>query len=149
MADDIDQRPRVALDTNTLLQAIPTKSRFRPIIEAFEQNRFVLILSNEILLEYEDVLKKLGGARAWPAFQDLLAALPNNSVLVSPSYRWQAIRRDSDDDKFVDAAVAGDAEWIVTEDSDFDDLAADTRLLVRSLDPRDFIDLLRRHGCGE
>jgi predicted nucleic acid-binding protein len=43
MADDLDQRPRVVLDTNVLLQAIPTKSRFRPIIEAFEQNRFVLI----------------------------------------------------------------------------------------------------------
>src|SRR5271157_6121833 len=62
---------------------------------------------------------------------------------------WQAIRRDPDDDKFVDAAVAGNAEWIVTEDSDFDDLVADTRLLVRALNPRDFIDLLRRHGCGE
>ncbi|MGZ6055307.1 MAG: PIN domain-containing protein, partial [Isosphaeraceae bacterium] len=59
---------------------------------------------------------------------------------------WQAIRRDPDDDKFVDAAVAGNAEWIVTEDSDFDDLVADTRLLVRALNPRDFIDLLRRHG---
>ena len=145
MADDLDQRPRVVLDTNTLLQAIPMKSRFRPIIEAFEQNRFVLILSNEILLEYEEVLKKLV-CRSWPAFRALLAALPNNSILVSPSYHWQAIRRDPDDDKFVDAAVAGNAEWIVTEDSDFDDLAADTRLLVRPLDPRDFIDLLRRHG---
>ena len=53
MADDLDQRPRVVLDTNVLPQAIPTKSRFRLIIEAFEQNLFVLILSNEILLEYE------------------------------------------------------------------------------------------------
>ncbi len=146
MADDPNHRPRVVLDTNTLLQAIPTKSRFRTIIEAFEQNLFVLIVSNEIHLEYEEVLKKLGGPRAWPAFQDLLAALPNSTVLVSPSYRWQAIRRDPDDDKFVDAAVAGDTEWIVTEDSDFDDLAGDTRLLVRPLDPRDFIELLRRHG---
>ena len=106
----------------------------------------MLILSNEILLEYEEVLKKLGGARAWPAFRALLAALPNNSIPVSPSYHWQAIRRDPDDDKFVDAAVAGNAEWIVTEDSDFDELVADTRLLVRPIDPRDFIDLLRRHG---
>lgn len=146
MADDLDQRPRVVLDTNTLLQAIPTKSRFRPIIEAFEQNLFVLILSNEILLEYEEVLKILGGVRAWPAFQTLLAAQPNNLILVSPCYRWHAIRRDPGDDKFVDAAVAGDAEWIVTEDSHCDDLAADTGLVVRSLDPGDFIDLLRRHG---
>jgi uncharacterized protein len=122
------------------------RAGFRPIIEAFEQNLFVLILSNEILLEYEEVLKKLGGARAWPAFRALLAALPNNSIPVSPSYHWQAIRRDPDDDKFVDAAVAGNAEWIVTEDSDFDELVADTRLLVRPIDPRDFIDLLRRHG---
>lgn len=145
MADDLDQRPRAVLDTNTLLQAIPTKGRFRPIIEAFELNLFVIILSNEILLEYEEVLKKLGGVRAWPAFQALLDTQPNK-ILVSPTYRWHAIHRDPDDDKFVDAAVAGGAEWIVTEDSDFDDLVADTRLLVRSLNPRLFIDLLRRDG---
>ncbi len=82
MADDPNHRPRVVLDTNTLLQAIPTKSRFR----------------------------------------------------------------DPDDDKSLDAAVAGCAEWIVREDTHFDDLAADSRLLVRPLDPRDFIELLRRLG---
>jgi putative PIN family toxin of toxin-antitoxin system len=142
MADDLDQRPRVVLDTNVLLQAIATKGPFRPIIEAFEKSVFVLILSNAILLEYEHILKRQGSDRAWPAFQALLAALPNNSILVSPSYHWQAIRRDPDDDKFVDAAVAGDAEWIVTEDSHFDDLVPDTRLVVRPLDPRKFIEIL-------
>ena len=50
MADDLDQRPRVVLDTNVLLQAIPTKSRFRLIIEAFEQDLFLLILQTKFSL---------------------------------------------------------------------------------------------------
>ncbi len=141
MADDLHQSPRAVLDTNILLQSLPSKGRFRPIIESFEQRLFTIILSTEILLEYEEVLKDLGGIRAWPAFHALVHLQPNK-LLVSPTYRWQAIVHDPDDDKFVDAAVAGDADWIVTEDSHVDTLNLDTRLRVRPLKPRDFIDLV-------
>ena len=44
-----------------------------------------------------------------------------------------------DDNKFVDAAVAGSAEWIVTDDSHFNDLKTNTSLVVRPLHPLDFI----------
>jgi putative PIN family toxin of toxin-antitoxin system len=146
MADDQHRPPRVVLDTTTLLRAIPTRSQLRPIMEAFEKHQFILVVSNEILLEYEEILKKLGGLHAWPAFQDFLNAHPSQVIRVAPSFRWHAIRRDPDDDKFVDAAVAGDAEWIITDDSHFDDLHADTRLAVRPVRPEDFIVLLRLHG---
>ncbi len=141
MASDLNQSLRAVLDTNTLLQSLPSRGRFRPIIEGLVKNLFTIILSNEILLEYEEVLKDRGGVRAWPPFRALHEAQPNK-ILVSPAYRWLAIPRDPDDEKFVDAAVAGDAEWIVTEDSHFDDLNLDTRLRVRPLKPKDFVDPL-------
>ncbi len=47
---------------------------------------------------------------------------------------------DPDDDKYVDAAVAGGADWIVTEDSHYNVLFLDTRLTVRPLHPASFIE---------
>ena len=143
MADNGSQRLRVVLDTTTLLRAIPTRSPLRYIIEAFTTNRFIVVVSNDILLEYEEVLRALGGPQAWPAFQEFLRVHVGNVIRVDPTYHWHAVHRDPDDDKFVDAAVAGDAEWIVTDDHHFDDLHADSRLVVRPLRAEAFIALLR------
>jgi uncharacterized protein len=140
MVADASVRVCVALDTTTLVRAIPTRSPSHPIMKAFDQSRFVLVVSNEILLEYEEILSRLGGPRTWTAFRALLDARRDDVKYVDPSFRWNAIQSDPDDNKFVDAAVAGGAEWIVTDDSHFNALASDTRLSVRPLHPRHFIE---------
>lgn len=139
MADELSRRPCVVLDTTTLLHSIPTKSKFHTIIRAFDAGQFVLVVSNEILLEYEEILKALGGPTAWLRFCALLDAHDVDVISVDPSFCWNAIKADKDDNKFVDAAVVGDAEFIVTDDSHFSVLNADTRLVVRPLHPLIFI----------
>ncbi len=140
MADSPPARPIITLDTNALVQSIPTKARFRPIIEGFDVGRFDLVVSNEILLEYEEVLKAIGGPMAWSSFDSLLMARATFVKRVDPTYFWRAIVHDPDDNKFVDAAVAGECDWIVTEDSHYDVLFGDARLTVRPLHPSLFID---------
>ena len=51
----------------------------------------------------------------------LTFALPNlkNAVKISPTYRFLLIKADPDDDKFVDCAIAGNADFIVTHDGHF------------------------------
>ena len=139
MADELSHRPKVVLDTTTLLRSLPTRSDMHPIIKAFDIGRFALVVSNDILLEYGEILQALGGATAWSRFQDLLDAHIVDVVRVDPSFRWNAISRDQDDNKFVDAAVAGNAECIVTDDSHFNDLDGNTSLSVRPMHPVDFI----------
>jgi predicted nucleic acid-binding protein len=140
MADNPAAQPIIALDTNALVQSIPTRGRFRPIIEGFDAGRFLLVVSHEILLEYEEILKAIGGPTAWPAFESLLIARAAFVRRVDPTYFWKAIVHDPDDDKFVDAAVAGEADWIVTEDSHYNVLFEDARLTVRPLHPSLFIE---------
>jgi predicted nucleic acid-binding protein len=140
MADNPPSWPIIALDTNALVQSIPTRGRFRPIIEGFDAGHFVLVVSNEILLEYEEILKAIGGPMAWSSFDSLLMARAAFVRRVDPTYYWEAIMHDSDDNKYVDAAVAGEADWIVTEDSHYDVLFEDMRLTVRPLHPSLFID---------
>src|SRR5207248_724664 len=87
----------VTLDTVVLLQTIPAKGRYRAIIEAFAAGRIVLVVSNEILLECEEILKEKGGITAWEAFRDLLDVLANNEGSlrhVYPTYFWKQILSD-------------------------------------------------------
>ncbi len=140
MADNPAARPIIALDTNALVQSIPTRGRFRPIIEGFDVGRLLLVVSDEILLEYEEILKAIGGPTAWSSFESLLIARAAFVRRVDPTYFWKAIMHDPDDDKFVDAAVAGEADRIVTEDSHYNVLFEDTRLTVRPLHPSLFIE---------
>lgn len=47
---------RVVLDTNCLLQALPSKSRYHKIWTDFLAGNYLLCVSNEVLTEYEEIL---------------------------------------------------------------------------------------------
>lgn len=44
-----------------------------------------------------------------------------NSVLIEVYYEWNTITSDPDDNKFFDAAVAGNADYLVTNDAHFNE----------------------------
>ena len=46
---------QVVIDTNCLLQIIARKSPYRPIWDAFLEERYQLCITNEILDEYQEV----------------------------------------------------------------------------------------------
>ena len=48
----------IVLDTNALLVSIPSKSVYRTILEALLNGKFNLILSNEILYEYTEIIER-------------------------------------------------------------------------------------------
>ena len=52
----------------------------------------------------------------------LLASLSNAPTVefIEPFYRFNLITQDPDDNKFVDCAIAGNATYIVSNDSHFD-----------------------------
>jgi predicted nucleic acid-binding protein len=49
---------RVVLDTNIMLVSIPRMSRYREFFDALIQGKFTLIISNEILTEYEEIIAR-------------------------------------------------------------------------------------------
>jgi len=109
---------RVLLDTNIMLVITPYFSEYRWVYDALRNGEFELIVSTEILDEYAELLERQYSV----AFANsTLLALDNFSTLVrvEPSYRMLLIPLDPDDDKFTDAAVAGNADYIVTNDRHF------------------------------
>jgi putative PIN family toxin of toxin-antitoxin system len=109
---------RVVLDTNVLLVSISRKSRFHPIFQAFEENRYDLYVTTDILIEYEEVI---GDEMGTIAAQSVLNGfyLASNVHHIIKHYRWNLITTDPDDNKFVDCAVAGNVDYLVTNDRHF------------------------------
>lgn len=109
---------KIVLDTNVLLVSIPKKSKYRPIFDALMEKRYTLLLSNEILSEYEEsITLKTTPSIANPIVEMLLSL--SNVEKIEIFFRWNLIEADKDDNKFSDCAVAGNADFLVSNDTHF------------------------------
>ena len=111
------------LDTQVILRGASsaTSSVTARIYAAWVAGRFTLLLSEPILAEVEDVLVRpavLRKLRMTPVeAAALIELLRRQSTLVAPAVRISR-SRDPDDDKFLECAVAGGADYIVSADTD-------------------------------
>ena len=125
----------VVLDTNCLLQILGLRSKFHYLWRMFLEEKYVLCISTEVLLEYEEILKQ----KASPTVAEMFLKVISHSENVlrrDPYYRLGLIEADPDDNKFVDCAFACQADYIVTDDSHFSVLATIPfpQISVRKLD---------------
>jgi putative PIN family toxin of toxin-antitoxin system len=128
------------LDTNVLLQARAAGHAFHPILQAWLNQRFTLAISTAMMLEYEEVITERAGPSRWSVLQRLLQ-ISNNVLLVHPTYRFQLITDDPDDNKFTDCAIVASADYLVTEDHHFAQ-ARSRGHRPQIISPRDFMRLL-------
>lgn len=110
----------VVLDTNCLIQALPTRSQYHQVWTDFLAGKYILCVSNEILTEYEEILAQHTSPEVAHNVVEAIARHPQ--TLYRESYfRFHLLSDiDKDDDKFVDCAITAGADYIVTEDSHFD-----------------------------
>jgi putative PIN family toxin of toxin-antitoxin system len=132
----------VCLDTNVFLQIFGRKQPYYPILRALLDGRLTLAVSNEILLEYEEVTVKLSGVERWRdivAFLELLDNLHGNIRQIQPQFRFAVITQDPDDNKFCDCAIAAAADFIVTDDAHFSTLKSSGHK-PKPITPQNFIE---------
>ena len=72
-------------------------------------------MSNEILTEYQEQITNRYGVDRTDASLDYLLLLPN-VILKNPSFLWQLVENDKDDNKFVDCYIAGQCDYIISND---------------------------------
>ena len=109
---------RVLIDTNILLAIAPKRSSERWLYEMLRAGDISLILSNEIIEEYEEKLAWFYSEYFAELVLDELLNLPK-SEQAEAFYKWQLIEADNDDNKFVDIAIASNADYIITNDKHF------------------------------
>ena len=89
--------------------------KYHWIYKAVIENKFDLVLSNEILTEYQEQIAIRYGLKRTDASLDHLLFLPN-VILKNPSYLWQLVENDKDDNKFIDCYIASQSDYIISND---------------------------------
>jgi putative PIN family toxin of toxin-antitoxin system len=132
---------RVCIDTNVLVQLFGRDQTTRPIRDALLTGRIELAVSNEILFEYQEMVTRLSGAARWQQVEQffrVLFYLHANILFVSPQFRFGVVAADPDDNKFIDCAIAAQADYVITSDRHFDMLSG-SGYKPRPIAPLDFI----------
>ena len=139
---------RVVVDTNVLISALLQPSgRTAALLEAMRAAGVALLLSDETFAELASRLMR-------PKFDRYVDQATRQRFLtdIAGVADWVVITgavracRDPDDDKFLETAINGEADCIVTGDADL--LALDPFADVRTLTPRDFLETLRSPPGG-
>lgn len=109
---------RLVLDTNVFLVSVLPHHKYWWVFGGIMNQTYTLLVSNEILTEYlEKCIQRYGEELSGERLDFLLEF--SNVELVNPHYKWSLIEADPDDNKFVDCAIAGQADYIVTHDKHF------------------------------
>lgn len=109
---------RIVLDTNCLLQSLPSGSPYHHVWKQILEGNVVLCVNTEILDEYEEILSIKTTPEIAKNVVEAIARL--STTYYQETYiHFGLIEQDVDDNKFVDCAIASDAEYIVTNDNHF------------------------------
>lgn len=111
---------KVVLDTSVLVSGLLGGSSV-PVLESWRREEFILVVSPEIYREYESVLKRPKFGLPPSLVDELLSFVRQRSHWVEPDIELEIVR-DPSDDKFVEAALSGGANTIVSSDRDLLDL---------------------------
>ena len=132
---------RVVVDTNILIRAlIKPQGTVGPVLSRLRNDEYILVYSAPML---DELIEKLALPRIRHKYhlekaqiEALVALISLRSVLVIPDRKVKACR-DPDDDMFIEAALTGGAEYVVTGDTDL--LTLKRFETVRFVTPRTFL----------
>lgn len=111
----------IVLDTNCLLQIIGKKSIYRKLLDSIIEGKVKLLLSNDVILEYEEILSNKISSNF--AYLFLTALLEYKTIIkVDIHFYWNLISVDPDDNKFIDLGLNGNADFLITNDAHFNSL---------------------------
>lgn len=131
-------RDRVVLDTSVLISSL-WGGASQEVVHRWKHGLIQPIVSDEIVEEYLRVLARFDLSRRALRGWALWLTHPSKVTVVNPA-RHFAASRDQTDNKFLDAATAGNAALIITRDKDL--LALKRHRRARILTPEEALDEL-------
>lgn len=111
-------RFKVVIDTNVLLVSISPHSKYHWVFEELLKETYELFITNDILLEYDEIISSRYSGHVVINLFETLKTLPNVHH-INPHFQWNLITQDPDDNKFVDCALNSGADCILTHDKHF------------------------------
>jgi putative PIN family toxin of toxin-antitoxin system len=106
----------VVLDTNIFVSGIFWKGEPNRILELWKEGKIQLINSIEIIVEISRILSDFKIQLSEEHKKEWIHLITINSTIVEPKEKFNIVKDDPTDNKFIDAAVAGKVKYIVTRD---------------------------------
>lgn len=98
-------------------------------------------MSNEVVLEYEEILISKVGLVIANNIVNAIMASPY-TIFIHPQNRYHLIDSDPDDNKFVDCAITAKAKYIVTQDRHYDVVRFNPEFDFTAVDIDYFLNIL-------
>ena len=134
---------KVVLDTNSLLQIVFPRARYKEVWDALIGQKYIICLTNDILMEYREILeRRFNDVQFAENVIEAILSMPNVEH-VNPTYRFNLITTDPDDNKFVDCAIIAGATYIVSNDHHFQELERYDFPKVNVCTLSEFLDIIR------
>ena len=133
---------KITADTNTLISATFWHGASDRIISKVEAKEIHLILSEEIIkeyaevLDYEEIKDKIRDKNL--AMKHSVNKIISISTIIEPKTRLNVIKDDPDDNKILECAIAGKVDCIVSNDRHL--LKLKTFQNIPILTPDDFVE---------
>lgn len=107
---------RAVIDTNVIVSGVLFGGKPRQVIQAALEGAAEICISEELLEELSNVLRRPKFALDSRLIHSILSELTGLARWVEPGKKHQIITDDPADDRLVDCAVAGKAQYVVTGD---------------------------------
>jgi putative PIN family toxin of toxin-antitoxin system len=133
---------RIVLDTNVLISALFFGGNPQTVLEKAIMGQIGLVLSSEILNEFEEVL--CGKKYAYPPefARNIVRELEAISELVFPTRKIAAVKADPHDNLILECAVKAGADYLVSGDNHLLELKRFEGIPI--LSPAQFLEAVKR-----
>jgi len=135
---------RIVLDTNVFISAIFFSGPPAQILQSWKEKKFQIVLSQEIIEEYQRVAESLSEKYQALDISPLLELLTINGLIVETEGFEVSACDDPDDNKFIECALAGKSKIIVNGDKHRLKLSGFRTIKVHN--PREFVDMYLKPG---
>ena len=134
---------KLVIDTNVLISAVISQSFPYYIVRSvFLNKNLEWCISDEIMQEYQDVLKREKFSK-YPGFtlraETLLASIDTFAKIFTPEIKLHLIK-DEADNKFLELAVTCKADYIITVNTN--DFTMSSIGKTKIVTPKDYWDIL-------
>lgn len=130
----------VVFDTNVFISAFLFRGKPRYALDLAIEGKIKLFLSDDILLEINNVLERQKFALNKYKVKLILTEIESLCALVYPEQKIINKCRDRDDHIILECALKGNVKYIVTGDEDL--LSLKTFQTVKIVNPSDFLDII-------
>lgn len=133
-------KPRVVIDSNVWISGLVFGGYPGRILELFIEGSILIVVSAELMSELRrKIIQKF--PKFLPYLTLLESSILNDAIVVNLGTKTVRISRDLDDDKFIETALIGKCDYVISGDKDL--LSLKSYLDIRIISPSEFISILK------